>query len=102
MWCTYLLQARAARLLEGASVKRGFPISTDVPRDAAKRIHEGIEGTLMGWIRASLWQIGFGFALFHPVSTGGSKALVGMLREYRITAFAVGLVILGVFGLLPR
>lgn len=82
----------------------GFHISTDVSdKDVAKRVHEGIEGTLMGWIRASLSLIGFGFALgeaFHLVRTGGPKTLVDTLREYLITAVAVGLILLGVFGLL--
>lgn len=79
-------------------------ISTDVSdENAAKQIHEGIEWTLMGWIRASLSLIGFGFALgeaFHIVRTGGPKNLVDTLREYLITTVAVGLIILGVIGLL--
>jgi uncharacterized membrane protein YidH (DUF202 family) len=50
-------------------------ISTDVSNEnAAKQVHEAIEMTRMGWIRASLALIGFGFALgeaFHLVRNGG-------------------------------
>jgi putative membrane protein len=81
-----------------------FHISTDVSdEDAAKRVHEGIEMTLMGWIRTSITLIGFGFALgeaFSIVRTGKPRNLVDTPREYLITAVAVGLIILGVFGLL--
>lgn len=79
-------------------------ISTDVSNEnAAKQVHEAIEMTLMGWIRASLALIGFGFALgeaFHLVRTGGPKNQVDTLREYLITTVAVGLIVLGVLGLL--
>ena len=81
-----------------------FHISTDVSdENAAKQVHEAIEKTLMGWIRTSLSLIGFGFALgeaFHLVRTGGPRNLVDTLREYLITAVAVGLIVLGVLGLL--
>jgi putative membrane protein len=79
-------------------------ISTGVSNEnPAKQVHEGIERTLMGWIRASLSLIGFGFALgeaFHLVRTGEPKNLVDTLREYLITTVAVGLIVLGVLGLL--
>ena len=81
-----------------------FHISTDVSdEDAAKRAHESIEMTLMGWIRTSVTLIGFGFALgeaFSLVRTGKPRNLVDTPREYLITTVAVGLIVLGVLGLL--
>jgi uncharacterized membrane protein YidH (DUF202 family) len=79
-------------------------ISTDTfDENARKQFHEGIEMTLMGWIRTSMTLIGFGFALgeaFSIVRTGKPGSLVDTPREYLINTVAVGLVVLGVFGLL--
>ncbi|WP_201372736.1 hypothetical protein [Ktedonobacter robiniae] len=79
-------------------------ISTDpFDENARKQFHEGIEMTLMGWIKTSPTLIGFGFALgeaFSIVRTGKPKSLVDTPREYLITTVAVGLIVLGVLGLL--
>jgi putative membrane protein len=89
---------------KGVIVMGESHISSDVSdENAAKQVHESIEGTLMGWIRASLSLIGFGFALgegFHLVRTGGPKNIVDTLREYLISTVTVGLIVLGVVGLL--
>jgi putative membrane protein len=79
-------------------------ISTDTfDENTRKQFHESIEMTLMGWIRTSLTLIGFGFALgeaFSIVRTGKPGNLMDTPREYLINTVAVGLIVLGVFGLL--
>jgi uncharacterized membrane protein YidH (DUF202 family) len=70
-------------------------VSTDtVDENARKQFHEGIEMTLMGWIRTSITLIGFGFALgeaFSIVRTGKPGSLVDTPREYLINTVAFGL-----------
>ena len=68
-----------------------------------QQVHEGIERTLMGWIRASLSLIGFGFALgeaFSLIRTSGSANPLDIPRLHLVTAIAFSLIALGVFGLL--
>lgn len=80
-------------------------ISTDSSDEnaARKQFHEGIELTLMGWIRASLTLITFGLAIaeaFSFVRTGKPRNVANTPKEYLVGAVAIGLIVLGVAGLL--
>jgi putative membrane protein len=71
--------------------------------NALKQMHESIELMLMGWTRTSITLIGFGLAIgeaFSLVRSSGPRNAPGTPRLYLITAVAIGLIILGVFGLL--